>query len=115
MGSRQSCLVIGGPSEEDQDEMFTSDCYLGPCAGTQTTVFQLRSHTCFRNLMKLRFSMSHHRKNSVRDKVTGKKQIYLERNTDKVTGKKRIYLERNTLHRVWAISGGEGSLMVCCG
>ena len=75
----------------------------------------MRSHAWSQNLMKLRFSMSHHRKNSVRDKVTGKKQIYLERNTDKVTGKKRIYLERNTLHRVWAISGGEGSLMVCCG
>ena len=30
--------------------------------------------------MKLRFLMSHHIKNSVRDKVTGKKWIYLERN-----------------------------------
>ena len=29
--------------------------------------------------MKLRFLMSHHRKNSVRDKVMGKKWIYLER------------------------------------
>ena len=43
-------------------------------------------------LMKLRFLMSHCRKNSVRDKVMGKKWIYLE---------------RNTLHRVWAISEGE--------
>ena len=42
--------------------------------------------------MKLRFLMSHHRKNSVRDKVIGKKWIYLE---------------RNTLHRVWAISEGK--------
>ena len=31
--------------------------------------------------MKLRFLMSHRRKNSVRDKVIGKKWIYLERNT----------------------------------
>ena len=31
--------------------------------------------------MKLRFLMSHHRKYSVRDKVIGKKWIYLERNT----------------------------------
>ena len=33
--------------------------------------------------MKLRFLMSHRRKNSVRDKVIGKKWIYLERNTDR--------------------------------
>ena len=31
--------------------------------------------------MKLRFLMSLHRKNSVRNKVIGKKCIYLERNT----------------------------------
>ena len=43
-------------------------------------VFQLRSHTRFWDLVKLRFLMSHRRKNSVRDKVTGKKWIYLERN-----------------------------------
>ena len=42
--------------------------------------------------MKLRFLMSHCRKNSVRDKVMGKKWIYLE---------------RNTLHSVWAISEDE--------
>ena len=29
--------------------------------------------------MKLRFLMTHHRKNSVRDKVIGKKWIYLEK------------------------------------
>ena len=54
-------------------------------AGTRTrpkpTVFQLRSHTRFQDLMELRFLMPHGRKNSVRDKVTGKKWIYLERNT----------------------------------
>ena len=31
--------------------------------------------------MKLRFLMSHHRMESVRDKVIGRKWIYLERNT----------------------------------
>ena len=31
--------------------------------------------------LKLRFLMSHHRKNSVRDKVIGKKWIYLEKYT----------------------------------
>ena len=32
-------------------------------------------------LMKLRFLMSHHRKNSVKDKVIGKKWISLEKDT----------------------------------
>ena len=46
-------------------------------------------------VMKLRFLMSHYRKNSVRDKVVGKKWIYSE---------------RNTLHRVRAITEDECSL-----
>ena len=37
--------------------------------------------TWFQDLMKLRFLMSYCRKNSVRDKVIGKKWIYLEKNT----------------------------------
>ena len=49
--------------------------------GPKPTVFQVRSHTWFQDLMKLRFLMSHCRKNSVRDKVMGKKWIYLERST----------------------------------
>ena len=57
--------------------------------------------TCLvQDLLKLRLLMSHGRKNSVRDKVIGKKWIYLE---------------RNTLHRVWAISEGESSLEIWCG
>ena len=44
-------------------------------------VFQLRSHTWFQDLMKLRFLMSHHWKNSVKNKMIGKKWINLERNT----------------------------------
>ena len=43
-------------------------------------------HTWSQDLMELRFLMSHHRKNSVRDKVTGKKWIYSDS-------------ERLTLHR----------------
>ena len=45
--------------------------------------------------MTLRFLMSHCRQKSVRNKVIGKKWIYLE---------------RNTLHRVWAISEGKSNL-----
>ena len=45
--------------------------------------------------MKFKFMTSHHRKDSVRDKVIGKK-----------------YLERNTLYRVWAISEGESSTRI---
>ena len=45
--------------------------------------------------MRLRFLMSCHRKNSVRDKVIGKKWIYLERNTSQT---------------VWAISKGESGI-----
>ena len=47
--------------------------------------------------MKLRFLMSHHRKNSVRDKAIGKKWVY-------------SYSERSTLHKVWAIANGECGL-----
>ena len=52
-----------------------------PRLGLEPTVFKLRSHTWSQDLMKLRFFMSHGRKNSVRDKVIGKKWTYLERNT----------------------------------
>ena len=44
-------------------------------------VFQLRADTLFQDLMKLRLLMSHCRKNSVRDKVIGKKWIYLQRDS----------------------------------
>ena len=42
--------------------------------------------------MKLRFLMSHHRKNSA---------------TDQVVAKKWIYFEKNTLPQVWAILEGK--------
>ena len=76
MGSRQSCLVNGGLCEEDQDETFTSDWDLNPCGQDSNTA---KSYGIwFQDLMKLRL-MSHLRKNSVKDKVIGKKWINLER------------------------------------
>ena len=50
---------------------------------------------------KLRFLMSHHRKNSVRDKVIGKKWVYSERNTPQT--------------RVWVIAEGKSCLKMWCG
>ena len=50
--------------------------------------------------MKLRFLMSHCRKNLVRDKVIGKKWIY--------------YGETHSAYRMWAISEGEKNTRVCC-
>ena len=52
-----------------------------PGLGLEHIVFSLRSHLWPQDLMKLRFLMSHHRMESVRDKVIGRKWIYLERNT----------------------------------
>ena len=50
--------------------------------------------------------MSQHRKNSVRDKVIGKKWTYLERHTfQNVSQKVRMALgETHSTGRVWAIS-----------
>ena len=63
-----------------------------PCLGLGPTglgLNQAKTHSTWpQDLMKLRFLMSHYRKNSVRDKVIGKKWIYLD-------------LERSTLHSVW--------------
>ena len=58
--------------------------------------------TWFQELMKLRFFMSHHKKNSVRDTVIGKKWIYSDS-------------ERSTLHRVWAIAQHECIYEMWCG
>ena len=69
---------------------FTSGPDLNPRARTRThsartrtrsKPMALRWHAWFLDSMKLRFLMSHHRKNSVRDKAIGKQWIYLERNT----------------------------------
>ena len=59
--------------------------------------------TQFQDLMKLRFLMPHHRKNSVRNKVIGKKWIYSDS-------------ERNALYRHGgAIKEGEYSCKMWCG
>ena len=74
--------------------------YVNVCAYYETVYFRLglepsQNHgTWFQDLMKLRFLMSHRRKNSVRDKVIGKKWIYSDS-------------ERSTLHRVWVLAEGK--------
>ena len=87
----EPCLVL---------KLFTSDWDLNPCAGTQTQpklclaleptrlrINPVKAHSAwFQDQIKLRFLMSHHRKNSVRDKVIVKKWIYSDS-------------ERSTFHR----------------
>ena len=51
--------------------------------------------TWFQDLMKLRFLMSHRRKNSVRDKVIGKKWIYSD------TERRTLHRESAGYHRGW--------------
>ena len=65
---------------------------------TKPMVFQLRSQIWFQDLMKLKFLTSHHRKNSVRNRVIAKKWICCE---------------RNTLHRVQAVAEGECGIRIC--
>ena len=63
---------------------FTSGWDLNPCGWDSNPA---KTHSdWFQDLMKLRFLMSHHRRNSVRDKVIAKKWIYSDS-------------ERSTLHR----------------
>ena len=63
--------------------------------GPEPAIFSLKPHSWSQNFMKLRFLMSRHRKNSIRGKVIGKKQIYL------------------STTRAWGLSGfiGEGNFM----
>ena len=51
------------------------------------------------DLLKLRFLMSCHRMNSVRDKVIGKKWIYIERKTFH-----RVWVISDSGNRVWGVS-----------
>ena len=100
-----------------EGKLFTSGWDLNPCARTRThmartwaqpkpTVFKLRSHTWFQDLMKLRFLIPHGRKNSVRDKVIHKKWIYLDRNT----------LHRQSMGVLcFPYSKGKRSLKMWCG
>ena len=52
-------------------KLFTTDWDLNP-RGCDSNLIKTHG-TWFQDIMKLRFLMSHHRKNSVRDKVIGKK------------------------------------------
>ena len=72
---------------------FTSDWDSNP-AKTPSTWFQ--------DLTKLRFLMSHCRKNSVRDKVIGKRWIYSD-------------MESSTLQTVWAVAEGKLGHEIWCG
>ena len=94
--SSQNPVSDCNPCDRDSNAvktlLWTWSCVTGIWTWPEAPVFQLRSHTSFQDLMKVRFLMSHHRKNSVRDKVECKKWIYLE---------------RNTLHRMWAMSEGK--------
>ena len=47
--------------------------------GLEPTVFLLKSHTWYKDLLKLRLFMSPRRRNSTRGRVIGKKGVYLER------------------------------------
>ena len=73
-------------------KLFTTDWDLNPGGWDSNPAKTHR--TWFQGLMKFRFLMSHRRKNSLRDKLIGKKWIYSDS-------------ERSTLHRVWAIAEGE--------
>ena len=71
------------PQIETRTHMAGTQTLPKPSLGLETA----KTHgTWFQDIMKLRFLMSHHRKNSVREKVIGKKWIYSDS-------------ERSTLHR----------------
>ena len=75
------------------NELFTSHWNLNP---RNQDLNPAKTHgTWFQDLIKLRFLMSHHRKNSLRDNVIDKKWAYSDS-------------EGNTLHRVWGIAEDEG-------
>ena len=100
MGTQKG-LVPGSPTGPWMVlKLFTSNWDLNPCTGTHTQpkpclgfeptrlgLNPAKTHsTWFQDLMKLRFLMSHHRENTLKDKVIGKKWIYSDS-------------ERSTLHR----------------
>ena len=80
MSSGSWCLITEGTESTVPETTVGTET-----TGTKTTVPGFR---------KLRFLMSHHRRNLVRDKVIGKKWIYLDS-------------ERSTLQTVWAIAEGK--------
>ena len=84
-----------------------------PRLGFEPMVFLIEiTHLVSKLKMKLRFLMSPCRKNSVRDKVIGKKWIYLKRYTfhrQNVVHLKRRewHWEKHSTDRMWTISEGE--------
>ena len=82
-------------------KLFTSNWKLNPHGWDSNPA--KTQYTYFQNLMKLRFLMSHHRKNSVRDKVIGEKWFI------------QIWGEAHSTHRVWAITEGECGCEMWCG
>ena len=100
MGTQKG-LVPGSPTGPWMVlKLFTSNWDLNPCTGTHTQpkpclgfeptrlgLNPAKTHsTWFQDLVKLRFLMSHHRENTLKEKVIGKKWIYSDS-------------ERSTLHR----------------
>ena len=95
------CYFLTG-SECKKLKPFTSNWDLNPCGPCQSPAWKLnpdgwdskvakthclvRSYIWFQDRMKLKLLMSRHRKNSVRDRVVGKKQIYLKRNAPQYVG-----------------------------
>ena len=78
---RLGLQLMCGHSNPDRTQFRTQTHVAKTWTQPKPTVFQLRSHTWFQGLMKLRCLMSYHRKNPVRDKEIGKKWICLERST----------------------------------
>ena len=74
----------------------------------------------FQDSRKLRFLMSHHRKSSLRDKVIGKKRIYLGRNrlhrwSEGDLRRIEALGETHSADRVWAMPKGKSGLEIWCG
>ena len=64
--------------------------------------------------------MSHHRKSSLRDKVIGKKRIYLGRNrlprqSEGDLRRKEALGETHSTDRVWLMPEGKSGLEIWCG
>ena len=76
-----SKYIIDGKTESVPLRLGLEPKWLSVKHGKDPWDRQLRSHTCFQDLMEPRLLMAHNRKNSVGDKVIDKKRIYLERNT----------------------------------
>jgi len=75
--------------------------------GDLNPIFSLGSHTWSEDSMKLRFFVSYCRKNSVRDKMIGKKWIYLDISWSVCSPFQKVRTalgETHSIVKVWAIS-----------